>query len=249
MNIIITGANGKLGQNIVDRLKEKNNIIVISRDVQKSNTIFKNQKNIFVYECNLENCEEISNVINLVISDFKKVEVLINNAALDIDQSMLKTSKEELEKIFKVNTFAPYYLVQKLLPNMIENKFGKIINISSDLSIRTVKNATEYSMTKAALDSLTRSICVEYGEYGIVANTISINGMKGFLTKVNEKTKCFSKNDMDYDDWKQPKERIPLLRRGLFSEYVDVVEFLCSNKSSYISGINIPVDGGIIAKL
>lgn len=249
MNIIITGANGKLGQNIVDRLKENNNIIVISRNLQKSDMLFKNQKNIFVYECNLENYEEINNVMKVILNDFKKVEILINNAALDIDQSMLKTSKEELEKIFKVNIYAPYYLAQKLLPNMIENKFGKIINISSDLSIRTVKNATEYSMTKAALDSLTRSICVEYGEYGILANTISINGMKGFLTKVNEDTKCFSKYDTDYDDWKQPKERIPLLRRGRFSEFVDVIEFLCSDKSNYISGINIPVDGGIIAKL
>ena len=56
-------------------------------------------------------------------------------------------------------------------------KFGKIINISSDLSVRTVKNATEYSISKAGLDALTRSIAVEYGEYGIRANTININGM------------------------------------------------------------------------
>lgn len=249
MNIIITGANGKLGQNIVDRLKKNNNIIVISRNVEKSNIIFKNQKNSFIYYCDLENYEEIDIVMNKITNDFEKIEILINNAALDINQPMLETSKDELEKIFKINTYAPYYLVQKLLPNMIENKFGKIINISSDLSVRTVKNAAEYSMTKAALDSLTRSIAVEYGEYGILANTMSINGMKGYLTKVNENLDVFSKEDKDYDDWKQPKERIPLQRRGNFSEFIDVIEFLCSNKSNYITGINIPVDGGIIAKL
>lgn len=249
MNIIVTGANGKLGQNIVDRFKKNNNIIVISRSIEKSKEIFKNEKNVFIYYCDLENYEEINTVMNKIIKDFKKIEILINNAALDIDQSMLKTSKDELEKIFKVNVYAPYYLVQKLIPNMIEHKFGKIINISSDLSIRTVKNATEYSMTKAALDSLTRSIAVEYGEHGIVANAMSINGMKGYLTKVNENPGIFSKDDKDYDDWKQPKEKIPLQRRGSFSEFVDVIEFLCSNKSNYITGINIPVDGGIIAKL
>ena len=125
----------------------------------------------------------------------------------------------------------------------------RIINISSDLSMRTVKNATEYSMTKAGLDALTRSIAVEYGEYGIRANSVNINGMKGYTTKVNECTGIFSKNDSDYDDWKQPKEKIPLKRRGLFKEFVDVIEFLCSEKSDYITGTNLPVDGGIIAKL
>ena len=173
---------------------------------------------------------------------------MINNAALDIDQPMINTSREDFEKIMRVNLFAPYFICQKVIPNMKENKFGKIINISSNLSMRTVKNATEYSMTKAGLDALTRSIAVEYGEYGITANAVNINGMKGYTTKVNENN-VFSKNDDDYDDWKQSKERIPLNRRGNFREFVDVIEFLCSNKSSYINGVNIPVDGGIIAKL
>ena len=73
--------------------------------------------------------------------------------------------------------------------------------------------------------------------------------MKGYTTKVNEITDIFSKEDEDYDDWKQPKERIPLSKRGTFSEFVNVIEFLCSEKSNYITGVNIPVDGGIIAKL
>lgn len=249
MNILITGANGKLGQNIVDRLKENNRIIAVSRNIEKSDMIFNNYTNIHMFYCDLENYEEIETAIKHILEKFKKIDILINNAALDIEQPMIQTTKEDLEKIFKVNTFAPYYLTQKLLPSMIKNNFGKIINISSDLSVRTVKNATEYSMTKAALDALTRSIAVEYGEYGILANTISINGMKGYLTKVNESNNVFSKNDNYYNDWKQPKERVPLARRGHFSEFVDVIEFLCSNKSNYITGTNIPVDGGIIVKL
>lgn len=250
MNIVVTGANGKLGQNIVDRLNKTNNIIALTRNLTKSKNIFKDTKNIALYYCNLANYNDIDKALNEIFENYKNIDILINNAALDIDKRMLDTSIDELEQIFKVNLFAPYYLCQKLLPNMIENKFGKIINISSDLSIRTVKNATEYSMTKAGLDSLTRSIAVEYGEYGILANTININGMKGFLTKVNEENNTvYSKNDNDYDDWKQPKSRIPLSRRGEFSEFVDVIEFLCSDKSNYITGTNIPVDGGILAKL
>lgn len=249
MNILITGVNGKLGQNIVEKLKKNNNVIAITRNLCKSKKIFNNCNNVYLYYCDLEKYEDIINVCEQILNDFNKIDIIINNAALDIDQPMINTSHSEFETIFKVNTFAPYYICQKIIPLMIKSEFGKIINISSDLGTRTVKNATEYSMTKAALEALTRSIAIEYGEYGIISNTVSINGMKGYLTKVNQNLDIFSKEDADYDDWKQSKERIPLLRRGKFSEFVNVIEFLCSDKCSYISGANIPVDGGIIAKL
>ena len=248
MNILITGGNGKLGQNIVGRLQMNNKLFLLTRDIKKTNKIFPTKDNLYLYKCNIENHQNIIETVENIIKKKKKIDIVINNAALDIDQPMINTSREDFEKIMKVNLFAPYFICQKVIPNMIKNKFGKIINISSDLSMRTVKNATEYSMTKAGLDALTRSIAVEYGEYGITANSVNINGMKGYTTKVNENI-LFSKNDDDYDDWKQPKERIPLNRRGNFKEFVDVIEFLCSNKSSYINGVNIPVDGGIIAKL
>ena len=248
MNIIITGGNGKLGQNIVERLQKCNKIFLLTRDIKKTEKIFSNKENIYFYHCDLEEHSNIEFCIQKIVDEFKSIDIVINNAALDIDQPMIETTKEDFEKIMKVNLFAPYFICQKVIPNMKQNKFGKIINISSDLSMRTVKNATEYSMTKAGLDALTRSVAVEYGEYGITANSININGMKGYTTKVNENI-IFSKKDKDYDDWKQPKERIPLRRRGDFSEFFDVIEFLCSDKSNYISGVSLSVDGGIIAKL
>jgi len=122
---------------------------------------------IFLYKCDLENYDEISNSIDDIICNHKKIDIIINNAAVDIDQPMITTKKQEFEKLMRINLFAPYYICQKVIPYMMDNKFGKIINISSDLSIRTVKNATEYSISKAGLDALSRSIAVEYGEYGI----------------------------------------------------------------------------------
>lgn len=248
MNILITGGNGKLGQNVVERLQKFNKIIFFTRNIEKTKRIFKKNENLFLYHCDLEKYNDIEVCMQKINNDFDKIDIIINNAALDIDQPMIETTREDFEKIMKVNLFAPYFICQKIIPKMKKNNFGKIINISSDLSIRTVKNATEYSITKAGLDALTRSIAVEYGEYGIIANSININGMKGYTTKVNENN-IFSKNDNDYDDWKQPKERIPLNRRGNFDEFVNVIEFLCSDKSNYISGVSLSVDGGIIAKL
>ncbi|MCX8131465.1 MAG: SDR family oxidoreductase [Clostridia bacterium] len=247
MNVLLTGATGKLGQNIANRLLPNNDLILLVRDIDKASKIYGNQVGVSIYECDLNYYDSICSSCKKLLSDFCKVDIIINNAALDIDQPMLDTIKEEFENIMKVNLFAPYYICKNILPNMIKNRFGKIINISSDLSMRTVKNAAEYSITKAGLDALTRSIAVEYGSFGITANSVNISGMKGYTTKVNESC-TFSPNEEDYDDWKYPAERIPLNRRGTFSEYVDVIEFLCSNKSNYINGINMPVDGGMIVK-
>ena len=79
MNILITGGNGKLGQNIVTRLKEKNNIILLTRNIEKTEKIFNKYKNIYSYQCDLENNEDISNAISLIMQDFNKMDIVINN--------------------------------------------------------------------------------------------------------------------------------------------------------------------------
>jgi NAD(P)-dependent dehydrogenase (short-subunit alcohol dehydrogenase family) len=247
-NIVLSGATGKLGQNVLKRFSASNRVIVLARDTVKAKRILSGQPNVFFYECDLSNYEQIIKACDAILHDFARIDILINNAALDIDQPMLDTAKADFECIMKVNAFAPYYLCQKIISNMIMSSEGRIINVSSNLGQRSKINATEYSMSKAALDSLTRSIAVEYGPFGITANSISIGGMGGLLTKVNE-SNDYSADDNAYSDWKQPANRIPLRRRGSFKEFTDVIEYLCSNNSSYVNGVNISVDGGIMAGL
>lgn len=132
---------------------------------------------------------------------------------------------------------------------MISNKSGTILNISSTLSVRAISNASEYSLSKAALCSLTRSIAVEFGKYNINSICLNISGMKGKLKDVNcSSNNLPSSNDEDYTDWKVKKEKIPLRRRGTFKEYSEIIKFLISEKAKFINGETIFVDGGINAQ-
>lgn len=245
MNIIVTGATGKLGQNIIKALNKLHNIIAFYRDDEK---ILKNE-NVSWIKCDLNCRGEILKCCKEIIEKNIRIDVIINNAAVDIDQDMLLTTSSEFESIMRVNLFAPYYIAQFFLPYMIKEHYGKIINISSDLSMRTTHHAVEYSISKAGLDALTRAIAVDFGQYGIVSNSINISGMRGMVVKVNEKIPLQSSEDKEYDDWKIKAEQIPMRRRGEFKEFTNVVNFLISDNSSYINGVNLPVDGGILARL
>ena len=131
---------------------------------------------------------------------------------------------------------------------MINQKSGKIVNISSVLSKKTIINATEYSISKGALDALNRSLAVEYGKYNININGINIGGMKGKLNKVNEIINFRSIKESDYIYSGIKNDKIPMKRYGNLQEYVNVILFLSSELSSYINGANIPVDGGILSQ-
>ena len=244
--VVITGVTGKLGQNLVDGLQNKYKIVALFRYLDKAISLFQKYDIDFI-QCDLSNHDDIIKSCHYINKKYKTIKGLINNAALDINQAMEKTTFEELEMIFKVNTFAPYYLCKYLIESLSKAKGASIINVSSNLACRSIYNATEYSMTKASVESLSKSISVEYGKYGIRCNTLVIGGMPGIMTCVGEE-KFFSKKEDDFDDCKVSIEKIPLGRQGNFNEFINVFDFLLSNLSSYMTGSKVSVDGGIFIK-
>jgi len=248
---VLTGSTGKLGQNLVKGFIENNySLILISRNANKTLDLFKDYKeHITVIQADLSSRGDIKRACDLIKKNKRNIFGLVNNAAVDIDQNMLDVSSDDFQYLLNVNLYAPYYLCKYLIPLFIENEEGVIVNVSSNLSMRSTANATEYTISKAGLDSLTRSIAVQYGPLGLRANSINISGMRGFTLKVNEILSSRNPKDVAYDDWKISQDKIPLRRRGAFSEFVDTIIFLCSDKASYINGVNLPVDGGSLSQI
>lgn len=242
--IVLTGATGKLGQNIVKDLHKKYDLIVLARDIEKAKRLLP-YNNIDFYLADLNKLDSVIEIGKFISSKYDSIYGIINNAGVDINSAMLDTYYDDFFSLIRINELAPYIICKELIPTLINNKRGRIINISSNLASYTVFGAVEYSMSKAALESLSRSIAVEFGNNNICCNTVVIGGMRGYMTKVNRLSYDMSCKDVDYTDCKVALSKIPLKRQGIFQEYVDVISFLLSDKASYINGAKIHVDGGI----
>lgn len=248
--ILITGGTGKLGQCLVNAfVKQGATVIFTTRDLKRANIFSNNNLNVFPFKCDLQKVKDIKALASYVLKKFKKIDVIINNAAVDIDQSFLTTTEHQFESLIKTNLMGPYYVCKYLIGMMVKQKKGKIVNVSSVLSNRTVNNAVEYSMSKAALDSFSRSLAVEFGQYNIITNSVNIGVMPGMLNKVDEIVEHRSIDETSYTDWSVKKEDVPLRRRGTYNEYVQAVLFLTSEECNFINGASIPIDGGVLAKL
>ena len=184
--IVITGASSGLGLEITKHFSNfDSKIIVCSRNISKLKKIFKKKKNIFCKKVNVACPYEIKKFIDFVLKKFKKIDILINNAAITKNIEVEKLDYKSLRQIFKINLFAPFTFVKYSLPIMKKNNFGRIINISSGGSVNCAPGYAAYSASKAGLNTLTKSLFNELGKFNIKVNTMSPGSIK---------TKMFPRN-------------------------------------------------------
>ena len=216
---LVTGASGGIGKSIKESLiNEQIEVISPSRS-----------------ELDLSSSESINDFLTNLS---KSIDILVNNAGILIVGKHNELSSSDFQEILQVNVIAPFVLMSKLSDSMKENKFGRIVNISSIWSQVSREGRSIYSASKAAVDSLTRSFALELSSYNILVNSIAPGYVNTELIKKNN-----SQTELDYI-----KKDIPLGRFAETSEIANLVTFLCSEKNSYITGQVITIDGGYILK-
>lgn len=246
--VFISGGAGYLGSKMCEVICELGgNLIVGSRNVKQHNSLMEkllgiNEGVVEFISLDLSNLDSIDKVTRHVIEKYGGVDVLINNAYYGGGRELHTMSDDLWLKGIDGSINSVFRLTSRLIPNMIENRYGKIINIASmygsiapDVSIyrdNDFYNPPNYGVGKAGIIQLTKYIAAVYGRYGINCNAISpgpfpsdtVRKDKEFLQSLNEK--------------------VPMGRVGGPDELKGVVGLLASDASSYINGANIPVDGG-----
>ena len=179
-----------------------------------------------------EDCEKL---VKDIINEFGKIDVLVNNAGITRDMLILRMKEKDFSDVINVNLIGTFNVTKNVVPYMAKKRNGRIINISSVVGISGNAGQTNYSSSKAGIIGFTKSLAKELGSRNILVNAVAPGFIKTQMTDVlkNEVKEEISKN-------------IPLKRIGNAEDVANVVEFLASDKSSYITGQVINVDGGML---
>lgn len=237
-NVLITGASGGIGSEIARNFASLGYrlLLVYNKNENAINSLAGELSlisEVAIFKCDLSKEDLVASMVKEILQKFKHIDVLVNVAGVSLIKQIQDTSSTDFDYIFNNNVKTAINTIKYVTPNMVSNKFGKIINISSMWGKVGASMESVYSASKGALISLTLSLAKELGPSNITVNAIC----PGLInTKMNAAlTKSTIKNLVSLT---------PISRIGTPSDVANLVEFLASEKANFITGQIITVDGG-----
>lgn len=241
--VILTGAAGGIGAALAKGLAQAGGELLLCdisqeglKEVQEA--ITAEGAKAHSYRMDISNLDDIKNCVANMIADVGHFDVLINCAGINRREGFLDVTPETYDRIMDINLKGLYFLSQEVAKHMMKEHKGNIINMASHNSVGMLGGCSVYGATKSAVTALTRSMAVEWAQYGIRANAIAPGHILTPLTQVT---------------WDHPqrseylRERIAMRRPGTPEELLGITIMLASDASSYMSGMMCHVDGGCLA--
>lgn len=237
--VLVTGGSQGIGADIVKTLAQNNYTVILNYNKSEKEAIKIQEElsskgfNIDIFKADVTNHIEVTKMVNFCINKYHKIDVLINNAGISQTKLFTDISDADWNNMIQTNLTSAFYTTKDVLPSMIHNKSGCIINISSVWGLVGSSCEVHYSVSKAGLDAMTKSLAKELGPSNIRVNSIA----PGIInTKMN--------NHLTEDDLQNIKEEIPLERIGNPQSITKCVQWLIED--DYTTGQIISINGGWI---
>lgn len=237
----ITGATRGIGKSIALKLASCGYDIAINYRTENNDlTELLNEIKGLDVRCiavcgDVSDFEACTNMIKQIISEFGKIDVLVNNAGITRDMLLMRMKESDFTDVIDVNLVGTFNITKNVIPYMMKQKNGRIINISSVVGITGNAGQTNYSASKAGIIGFTKSLAKEVGSRNILVNAVAPGFIQTDMTNILK------------DEIKQELiKNIPLKRFGNATDVANVVKFLASEESSYITGQVINIDGGMV---
>ncbi len=233
MVAIVTGGAKGIGSSIVKKLANNGYDVILNYNssYEQAKQISMTNSNIHIFKADVSKYEEVCNLVNFTINKFGKVDLLVNNAGIDLIKTINDTTLDDFDNILKTNLYSAFYTSKEVSKYMIQKKYGHIINMSSIWGLIGASCEMPYSVSKAGLDAMTKSLAKELGPSNIRVNSIA----PGIIdTDMNK--------DLTSDEKKSIISEIPLEKIGTPDDIAECVLFLV--KSNYITGQIIQINGG-----
>jgi 3-oxoacyl-[acyl-carrier protein] reductase len=236
---VVTGASQGIGEAIAVELSRAGAEVILV-DIQEekledvARRIRDNKGNAYTFCADVSRMEQVKEVVEKIIQDHQKVDYLINNAGITRDRLLMRMNEEEWDAVLAVNLKGVFNFSKTLIRNMMNNRFGRIVNISSVVGQIGNPGQCNYSASKAGVIGFTKSLAREVASRGITVNAIAPGYIDTPMTK-----------DLSESVKKAFIELIPAKRFGAVEEIAHVAKFLLSDEASYITGQVISVNGGL----
>ncbi len=235
--IIVTGGSRGIGKDISTSLVENGNCVILNYNKSEREAIkikeelIKMKKDIDIFKADVSKEDEVKKLVEYTIEKYGKIDVLINNAGISQIKMFQDITNDDWNNMLNNNLTSCFYTIKNVLPTMVSKKKGLIINISSIWAQTGASCEVHYSVSKAGLDAMTKSLAKELGPSNIRVNSIAPGVID---TDMNKKLKL--------EDIENLKEEIPLGRIGKTSDISKCVKWLIEDE--YTTGQIIPINGG-----
>ena len=238
---IVTGSARGIGKAIALKLAEMGANIVIN-DIPSSTEAETTADEVralgvgaAVALGDVRNIDDVKNMVDLAVAEFGTVDILVNNAGVTRDNLMLRMSEEDWDLVMDINLKGAFNCIKTVVRPMMKQKSGSIINIASVSGVMGNAGQANYSASKAGLIGLTKTTAKEFAKKGIRANAVAPGFIESAMTdKLPEEVRA------------QYLDSIPLMKFGKTEDVANVVAFLASDMSSYVTGQIINIDGGLV---
>lgn len=238
--VIVTGGSKGIGKDIALSFAGLGaNVVIIGRNEEALNQTFTElqelHKNNRAYQVDVNDISRFKTIVDEVVDVYGAVDVLVNNAGLNIPRPALEVTEEEWDQILDTNLKSLFFLSQAVAKHMVKKKGGRIINIASQMSFVGYYNRAAYCSSKGGVVQLTKALAVEWAKYNINVNAVAPTFVETELTKSTLRNEDF-RRDIE--------NRILLNGMPKPKDISGAVLYLASNLSDFVTGETIKVDGG-----
>ena len=239
--VLVTGGARGIGKAVVEKFASEGYQIAINYNSSETrakellDTLTKQGVSAMIIKADISNEEEIKNMISAVIEKFGKIDVLVNNSAVCYDSLFQDKTREQFIRTMEVNVLGTFMVSRIVGDIMYNNKYGKIINLSSTNGINTYfPMCIDYDASKSAINSLTHNLATQFAPF-VTVNAVA----PGFIATESEV------DGMDEEFIALETEKVMIKRAGQPEDVANLVYFLASNQGDFINNQVIKIDGGI----
>ena len=233
--ILITGATGGIGGELMKKfISLDGQVLATGTNIEKLDAIKKKYSNVKVKKFDISDHSKIEEFIENVYLELGGLDILINNAGVNMDNLSIRMKDEEWKRVIDINLTSTFLLSKNSIKKMLKNKFGRIVNITSVVGHTGNLGQSNYSASKAGIIGMSKSLAIEYAKKNITINCVSPGFIVSDMTlNIAEKVKVYLSS------------RIPMGKFGTGEDVSNCVAFLSSDMASYITGETINVNGGM----